>query len=722
MSKMDTSLLKNIIQQYETEALGVLNGNLAADRAASLRAYLSQPYGNEVEGRSQVVTSDVADAIEGILPGLVRVFTSGDDIATFEPTGPEDEASAEQETDYINHVLTQQNRFLPFLQTWLRDGLITKVGYAKAIWEDSESTESETYRGLNEDELTFLLQDPEIEITGQAVDDNGITIKVKTKRNTGQIKLYNCPPEEVLVNKDHQEVSLRTARFVQHRPRMTIADIRAMGYDIPDDIADYDADPYGDEWQARNRYEDEWNSGEPADPASRIVTFKESYIRADFDGKGMLTLHRVCMVGDEVLADDEWDTIPICAWTPLIMPHRHVGRSLAEQVEDIQKIKTGVLRAGMDSLYLALNGRYAISDQVNLDDMLVSRPGGIVRLLDGAKPSDGHIMPMVPPDVSGSAFPMLEYWDGVRETRTGVTRYNQGLDANSLNKTATGMQAIMSAAQQRIELVARTFAETGLRDLMLLCHELTRKHNVKPQVIRMRGEWLPVDPRSWKTRYDMTISVGLGTGNREQQMANLTQIMLIQREALQIGVCGPEQIYNSASRMAEAAGFKNPDAFFLNPANQPPKQPQPDPKVLESQAKIQMEQAKLQVEQAKLQADMQVAQAKLAIEQAKNEAEIVGKREELDAQREAEVIKAQTEVQIAQIQAAAQAEVARIEAAMQALQARLDAMSQAIATQASREPIVIGGGRKIVRMQSPNGGEYVGEIEEVSDERPSAQA
>ena len=644
--KMEQTLLKNLIQQYETQALGYLNGDLAADRAASLRAYLSQPYGNEIEGRSQVVTSDVADAIEGIMPGLVRVFTSGDDIATFEPIGPEDEESAEQETDYINYVLSQQNRFLPFLQTWLRDGLISKVGYAKALWEDSESTEEETYRGLNEVEVAFLLQDPEVEIIGQDADENGIIIKVRTRRDTGQIRLYNCPPEEILVNSDHQEVSLRDARFVQHRPRMTISDIRAIGYDVDDSIADNDQDPFSEEWGSRDRYANQWNNGEVADPASRLVTFKETYIRADFDGKGVLSLHRVCMVGDEVLSDEPCDSIPICAWTPLLMPHRHVGRSLSEQVEDIQKIKTGVLRAGMDSLYLALNGRYAISDQVNLDDMLVSRPGGVVRLLDGAKPADGHITPLVPPDVSGSAFPMLEYFDSVRETRTGITRYNQGLDANTLNKTATGVSAIMSAAQQRIELVARTFAETGLRDLMLLVHELTRKHNNKPQVIRMRGKWVPIDPRSWKTRYDMTISVGLGTGNREQQMANLTQIMMVQREAIQIGVCGPEQIYNSASRLAEAAGFKNPDAFFLNPAMQPPRQPQPDPRMLEAHAKMQIEQQKMQADQQRSNSDMQIkateAQQQMQIEQSRLELEAERLKHEMAIER----FRAQTQAEL----------------------------------------------------------------------------
>lgn len=708
---MDQSALKALIQQHEQQALGYLNGDLAADRAASLRAYLSEPYGNEIEGRSQVVTSDVADAIEGIMPGLVRVFTSGDEICAFEPVGPEDEGQAEQETDYCNYVISQQNRFLPFLQTWLRDGLISKVGYAKALWDDTETTEEETYHGLSQDELALLMQDSEAEIIGQDVDEYGrISIKVKTVRGAGQIRLYNCPPEEVLVNADHQQVSLCDARFVQHRPRMTISDIRAMGYDVPDDVSDYDRDPFGDEWTSRDRYADEWDV-DSHDPAARLVTFKETYIRCD-NGKGMLELRRVCMVGETILADDKWDSIPICAWTPLMMPHRHVGRSMAEQVEDIQKTKTAILRAGMDSLYLALNGRYAISDQVNLDDMLVSRPGGIVRLHDGAKPADGHIMPMVPPDVSGSAFPMLEYWDGVRETRTGVTRYNQGLDANSLNKTATGMQAIMSAAQQRIELVARTFAETGLRDLVMLVHELTRKHDNKPKIVRMRGQWMPVDPRAWKTRYDMTISVGLGTGNREQQMANLTQMMLVQQQAFQIGVASPENIYNSAAKLAEAAGFKDPDAFFTNPALQPPRETPPDPKVLEAQAKIQLEQAKLQAEQAKLQANLQVEQAKLAMEQAKNEAEFAMKGEDLQAKREAEVLKAETEVRIAEIQAMAQAEVARIEAAMQALQARIDAMAQI-----QPQNIQFGGGRKMVKMQSPSGAVYSGVIEDIEGEQ-----
>lgn len=662
---MDAELLKAAIAQQERQSLGWQLGDLAQERAKSLDYYLGKPLGNEVEGRSQVVTSDVADAVEGVMPSLIRVFTSGDDICEFEPFGPEDEEAAKQETDYCNYVLTQKNRFLPLLQTWLRDGLISKVGYVKAIWEEDNSVTEETYRGLSEDQLVFIMQDPSLEISEADIDEDGsISVKITSQQNKGQIKLYNCPPEEVLVNAAHTEVSLREAKFVQHRPRMAIAEIRSMGYTISDDISDDEENAFGEEWQSRNRYgdESEWFNDEGInDPAMRVVTFKETYIR--IGASSGTELRRVCMVGSTILSNEKWETIPICAWTPLIMPHRHVGRSLSEQVEDIQKTKTAILRGGLDSIYLALNPRNVISDQVNLDDMLVSRPGGVVRLNPGARPGDGHVMPLIAPDVSGTAFPMLQYFDGVREVRTGVMRMGAGLQSdslNNLNSTATGASLMSSMSQGRQEIVARTFAETGLRDLMLLIHELTRKNNTRQEIIRLRNKWVTVDPREWKCRYDMTISVGLGTGNREQQMANLMQMLMLQKEALQIGVATPENIYNSASKLAEAAGFKAPEAFFTNPAQQPPQQPQPDPKMMEAQAKMQLEQAKLQADQQKSAADMQIKQAEaqqsMAIEQAKLELEAEKLKHEMaleqfkvqaaaDLEREKMILQAQMEME-----------------------------------------------------------------------------
>lgn len=631
---MDLELLKSTIERQEQSALGFLNGDLAQSRADSLDAYLSNPYGNEVEGRSQVTTSDVADVIEGVLPSLVRVFTSGDEIVEFEPFGPEDEQAAKQETDVCNYYLTQSNNFLPFLQTWLRDGLISKVGYAKVIWEDEEYLDNETYHNLSEDELAYLMQIPELELVEQELTETGWRVKLQNTVKKGKPKLYNCPPEQILINSDHTEVSLRQAKFVQHRVRMTISDIREMGYDIEDDIRDDDV--WGEEQETRNQWEDEWFQDNVDDGASRVVTFKETYLRIDYDGDGLTELRKVCMVGKTVLANEECDIIPVCAWTPLIMPHRHVGRSLAEQVEDIQLIKTTLLRQALDNMYLSNNGRWAISDQVNLDDMLVGRPGGVVRLHDGARPGEGHILPLVPPALAGQAFPMIEYMDTMRETRTGITRYNQGLDANSLNKTATGVQAIMSAAQARIELVARTFAETGLRDLMYLMHSNIRKHNDKEIVVRLRNKWVQVDPREWKNRFDMTISVGLGTGNREQQMTNLMHVMQVQREAFPIGVASPENIYNSASKMAEIAGFKAPEQFFSMPQQQ---QPKPSEAEIKAQADMQKAQLDAQAKAQQTQIDMQAGMQKLS-------AEIDLKRQEMLANIQLERERMAAEIQM----------------------------------------------------------------------------
>ncbi len=599
---MDIELLKATIEQQERASLGNINGDLAQSRADSLSAYLSQPYGNEKDGRSQVVTSDVADVVEGVLPGLVRVFTSGDEIADFQPFGSEDEEQAKQETDTVNYYLTQSNNFVPFLQTWLRDGLISKVGYAKAIWVDSDYLEQETYQNLDDNELAYILSNEELEVVEQSQDEyTGMwTVKLKKTVKRGKPMLFNCKPETILVNNDHTEVSLRDAKFVQHRTKMTISEVRELGYKVDDDIGDdYEADSYEDE--IRERWEDEdWNES-VNDPASRVVTYKENWIRIDYDGDGYTELRKVCMIGSTVLANEETDSIPVCAWTPVILPHKHVGRSLSEQVEDIQLTKTTILRQALDNLYLSNNGRWAISDRVNLDDMLISRPGGVVRLTDGAMPGEGHIMPLVPPALAGQAFPALEYMDSVRETRTGITRYNQGMDANSLNKTATGITAIMSAAQARIELIARSFAECGMRDLMLLMHELIRKHSDKETVVKLRNEWVPVDPRTWKNRYDMRISVGLGTGNREQQMANLMAVMNVQREAFQIGIVSPENAYNSATKLAEIAGFKSPEMFFSQA--QPQQQgmpPEMQKMVQQGQEMIQ----KLQEENQSLKADI----------------------------------------------------------------------------------------------------------------------
>jgi hypothetical protein len=290
---------------------------------------------------------------------------------------------------------------------------------------------------------------------------------------------------------------------------------------------------------------------------------------------------------------------------------------------DIQLIKSTLLRGQLDNMYLANNGRYAISDRVNLDDMLTSRPGGIVRTEGDPMTA---IMPLSHPPLPATAYSLVEYMDNMKEKRTGVTAYNQGLDSNSLNKTASGIAQVMSAAQQRIELVARTFAETGVKDLFMMVHRLVRMNYTKPDVIRLRSQWVEVDPRGWKNRKDLTISVGLGTGNKDQQLAHLSTIIQMQKEAIQAGLTSPEKIYNALAKLTQNAGFKNPEEFWTNPANNPPPEPQPsiEEKMIEAQKEI--DAMKVQADNAQKAAELELKQQQMQLDEWKTKLQEETKR------------------------------------------------------------------------------------------------
>jgi hypothetical protein len=391
-------------------------------------------------------------------------------------------------------------------------------------------------------------------------------------------------------------------------------------------------DTFEEESNARDIYDEEYDRA--IAPEEGLV--KDTYIKLDG------VRHRVVVLGNTILYKEKCEYVPFACITPLIMPHRHIGRSYADLTMDIQLIKSTLIRGQLDNMYLANNGRYAISDRVNLDDMLTSRPGGIVRV--EGDPGSG-IMPLSHPPLPASSFGMVEYMDSMKEKRTGITAYNQGLDSNSLNKTATGVAQIMNASQQRIELVARTFAETGVKELFKLVHHLVRTTLTKPDIIRLRNKWVEVDPREWKARKDLSISVGLGAGNKDQQLVHLTSILNMQKEAIAVGLTSPEKIYNALAKLTQNAGFKNPEEFWVNPANTPEQEGQQKP----SEAEI-MVQGQLQIEQQK-------AQAQMMQEQERSKNDIIIEREKIIAQAELEKFKAQlkaeTDLAIAQIKAQA---------------------------------------------------------------------
>lgn len=636
------------IEQHE----GAADTQIDSDRAYALKLYRGDDVYGAEEGRSAFVSRDCYDVVETVKPQLLKMFLSGDEVVRFDPVGPEDVQQAKLESEYINHITINDNEAFPVFAGWIHDGLVQKNGYALAYWDEHEETDRERYSNLSDEELAFILQDPDVEVVEHEQTDTPIgpahSVTLERVRNVAGVKLLNIAPENVVVSVNHHRVSLADAEFVERREWKTLSQLREEGFDVPDDLNDSGESEA--DWERATRDPMHFDEDVQADPSMRRVKVREVWIRtALYSGGKKAELRHVIVVGTTVLLNEEADLIPLIAWCPKPQPHMHVGHSLVDETEDIQAVKTAATRGMLDGMYLSLNGRSAVDeDRVNFDDLLISRPGGIVRVQGDP---GSAITPLTQIPTQNIALQAIEHFDQAKEQRTGITRYTSGLDPNALNKTATGIMQLQAASMQRIELIARHFAE-AVKELFWTVHALTLKHGRKAEMVRLSNEWVAIDPRSWKKRKDVTISVGLGTGNRQEQNAFLMQMLqLALGPGLQMGLSDPSKAYNMLARLTNNAGFKSSEEFWTDPRTQPPKQPPPDPKLMIEQAKLQQSAQETQIDaqqaQAKLSADMQAEQ--MRAQQAQQEA----------------VLRAEVELQKAQIQADTQLRIARLNAASQ---------------------------------------------------------
>jgi hypothetical protein len=704
MAKMSDLDLASILDAKIQNALGYQGGRLAQERRQAERFYKGESFGNEIDGRSQVVSRDVAEAVDSMMPSLMRIFASGDQVVRFNPSGPQDEAVADQATDYVNWIWNQQNEGFANFYVWFKDALLKRTGVIKIWWDESEDITRETYQGLTDAELQILALDPGIEIGEHAeypdpsaaapspqaatgdepaapdaaalggegvalpaaplpgalepgAPDSGVLpgrppipmlhdVVVRRTIRDGRVRVQPLPPDEFLI--DRRAVGLDEAPFVAHRVKRTISELIEMGYEkaTVSELGSDDTADYGLERLERFQDEDEmpWREAGTLDPTMREIWITECYLRVDYDGDGIAELRKVTLAGNgagssaaTVLENEEIDDHPFAALTPIPMPHKFFGMSVADQTIDLQLIKSTLWRGALDALYLSNSPQIgAVEGKVNLDDLLNRRPGGIVRIK-----SPDALVPITTAPLGGDVFQMIEYIDSVREQRTGVTRYNQGLDADTLNKTATGINAIQNAAQQRLELIARVFAETGVKRAFRRILELVCKHQQKPKILRLRQSWVAMDPREWNDGMDVSVSVGLGTGNRDQQVSHMMNLLQLDQQIVQMqgGVDGPlvtsQNIYNKLAKLVEASGLKNVASYYTDPRSQPPRPPGPAP--VDPLA---------QQQQLALQTEHQRVQQQPGIETMKAR------------------VKAQTEIEKAHIEAATAIEVARLRAGL----------------------------------------------------------
>ena len=629
MAKITEEELVSRIKSEITDALGY-GDTISEQRERAMEYYYGEPFGNEVEGRSQFVDSTVQDTVEWIKPSLMRVFASGDEMVKFNPHGPEDVKMAEQATDYVNYVFTKDNPGWEILYSWFTDALLFKNGIVKVWWDETDESQREEYKNLTEDELAVLINDPGVEVvehtppgedSGGAYGDmssEGHHVVITRTNYNGKIKIENVPPSEFLISREAK--SIQNARFVCHRVQKTLSELREM---YPDEdleseelgSGEEDANSLTGERLARFTFDDSDNFGlgySETEDALKMYWLHESFLQTDFDGDGLTELRKVCTVGNKVLQNDEIDSIPFVSITPVKIPHKFFGLSIADLVMDLQLMKSTLMRNLMDNMYNMNFGRYAVLEgQANLDDLLTQRPGGVVRVK-----SPNAVTPLTTPPLEPYSFQMLEYLDGVRESRAGVSKMSQGLNENALTShtTATAVNAVMGAAQSRMELIARNFAETGVKDLMITIYELLHKNQDKQRVVMLRNEWIPVRPDVWNDKYDCTVSVALGQGNKDQQMMHLSQMIQFAAQSMQGGlkIVNEQNMYNLGSALVKAMGFQNVNDYLTDPSQVPDQGPSPQQQMdqMEMQIKhkeLEIKAADVQIKAQKVQQDAQEA-------------------------------------------------------------------------------------------------------------------
>jgi hypothetical protein len=632
-NQMDDAELQAIITQDLTDAVSYVDSDLSPTRARGTEYYRGDPFGNEVDGNSKVVAMEVRDTVSAMLPSLMRVFFSSENVVEFAPRGPEDVKMAQQATDYANYVFQNDNN--GFLTTYaiFKDALVRKCGIAKFWWEDEEKVRIEEYSGLDDQTLEMLMQEPGAEVkivvsypdpnidemqmttidpmTGQPVTMPAPMIHdVQIKRITkdGRIRIMAVPPEELLL--DRRARSFDESSIIAHRQMATVADLIAMGYDqdeIEENLSTTDLDS-NDEYLARQPLSTTFGTNDAANPMMRRALYIEAYSRVDYDGDGIAELRKVCCMGSgyKVVRNLPASYIPFADFPCDPEPHTSPleAMSVFDITRDLQEIKSEILRNTLDSLAQSIHPRTAVVEgQVNIDDVLNNETGAIIRMR-----APGMVQPLSTPFVGQAAFPMLEYMDQIKEDRTGMSKAAMGLNADALqSSTKAAVNATISASQGRIELTARILAE-GMKKLFKGILFLATTHQDKARMVRMRNEWVQIDPRYWDASMDANINIGLGNGDTNERLQALMTILAKQEQILQqLGpqnpLVTPQQFSNTLRKIVELSGFKDASSFFLDiPADYvaPVQQSKATPEELLAQVQAESIKADIQKKAAEL--------------------------------------------------------------------------------------------------------------------------
>jgi len=631
--------IQSIVQDAIQDAVDFVESEISDERLKAQRYYDGEVDIGYEEGRSKVVATKVRDTVRAVKPSIMRVFMSTTKPVEYVPKGPEDVALAEQATSFMHHEFQRLNGYR-VLNDAIHDALVKKQGIVKTYYKRYPKAKIYTFSDLSEDELTLLTADPDVQVLEQEMemrmqlDEFGMdieapvySVKISRTEMKGELCMESVPPEEFFVNRDARNMD--DAYVVCHRTDMRAGDLIAMGFE-PEEIMRLDGMSQGTtgteaEVFQRQGYDEDYGDDDDQDPAMKNITVTEAYMRMDVDGTGVPILHKFLCGGTnyELLDMEPVDEIPMVKLEVSPEPHSFYGNSLAELIWDDQDAATVVLRGVLDNVALTNSPRLGfIEGSVNLDDLLNSEIGGLVRMRQ-----NGAIQDLSVPFTAGQTLNALTYMDKLVEQKTGVTQ-NMALNPDALQSTTkAAVTASVEAAAGQVEVMVRNLAD-GLRDLFRLMLQIVHKNIDEEQMMRLNGIFTPVDPRVWDTSMDISINVGLGTGREDERVAALQQALQLQTQIYQgygpqNGLVSLTNIRNTLTDMLAAAGVRNSDRYFA-PINQEIEQQmlalqqqqqqmmaqqQQDPNAAYLQAEQMKAQAKVSTDMAKLQLDAQKAMA-----------------------------------------------------------------------------------------------------------------
>ena len=632
--QMDDSELQGIITSDLEDAVSYIDSDLSPIRAKGTEYYRGDPFGNEEEGRSQVVAMEVRDTVSAMMPSLMRVFFSTENVVEYIPRGPEDVKGAQQATDYANLIFTSDNNGFMTTYAIFKDALVRKCGIAKYYWEEEEKVRIEEYSGLDDQTLQILSQenaevkivvsypDPAISqemmdqvnaqaaAAGQPAPQVPMIHDVQIKRivKDGRVRVMAVPPEELVI--DRRARSFEDAALIAHRQMLTVAELISMGYDedeVRDNLTSNDLDS-NEEFLARQPLNNITGNNNTSNPMMQRVLYVEAYSRVDYDGDGIPELRKICCMGSgyNIVRNLPAAYIPFVDFPCDPEPHTSPLESMSifDITHDLQEIKSEILRNTLDSLAQSIHPRTAIVEgQVNIDDVLNNETGAVIRMR-----APGMVQPFNTPFVGQAAFPMLDYVDQIKEDRTGMSKAAMGLNADALqSSTKAAVAATISASQGRIELTSRILAE-GMKKLFKGILFLITTHQDKPRMVRLRNEWVQIDPRAWDNSMDVSINIGLGQGDVNERLQGLMMIMQKQEQALStMGADNPfvtmTQLSRTLRKIVELSGFKDASQYFKDVPEgyTPPEKPErKTPEEILAQVQAESIQADIQKKAAEL--------------------------------------------------------------------------------------------------------------------------